>query len=212
MSEKRWLYFALGVTTVISVGAVTNQLVPLAPATGLSLSDSAIMFPDGTVQTTAAPRDPRRAFYLTTTGFNGDQADGTGVCDAGFHFASLFEILDVSSLRYDTGRGKSRSDSGQGPPSSSFGWIRTGNLSDGQQPNWNSLGDGGIRNCATWTTSSDSSDGTTVGLNWCWQEEADCVPSGWSESNVAQWWRAGEATCDTTYAVWCVEDSPGSGG
>jgi hypothetical protein len=33
MSEKRWLYFALGVTTVISIGAVTNQLVPFGNGT-----------------------------------------------------------------------------------------------------------------------------------------------------------------------------------
>ena len=54
MPEKGWLYFALGVTTVISIGAVTNQILPLAPATGLELNDSGITFPDGTVQTTAA--------------------------------------------------------------------------------------------------------------------------------------------------------------
>ena len=54
MTEKRWLYFALGVTTVISLGAVTNQLVPLAPASGVALSETGITFPDGTEQTTAA--------------------------------------------------------------------------------------------------------------------------------------------------------------
>ena len=53
MTEKRWLYFALGVTTVISIGAITGQLVPLA-ATGMALNGQGIMFPDGTVQTTAS--------------------------------------------------------------------------------------------------------------------------------------------------------------
>ena len=57
MTEKRWLYFALGVTTIISLGAVTNQLVPVAPA-GVALTDAGITFPDGTEQTTAATNEP----------------------------------------------------------------------------------------------------------------------------------------------------------
>lgn len=42
MGEKPWLYFALGVTTVISIGAVTNQMMPAAPAGSLSFSDAGI--------------------------------------------------------------------------------------------------------------------------------------------------------------------------
>ncbi len=49
MSNKRFFYFTLGVLSVVSLGAVTNQLV----ANGLGLSDTGIIFPDGTVQTTA---------------------------------------------------------------------------------------------------------------------------------------------------------------
>jgi hypothetical protein len=41
MNEKRFLYFALGVLTVVSVGAV-------------SLHDQGVQFPDGTLQTSAA--------------------------------------------------------------------------------------------------------------------------------------------------------------
>ena len=152
MTEKRWLYFALGVTTVISIGSVTNQLGPLAPP-GVALSDIGITFPDGSVQTSAAPRDPRRAFYLTGTRHTGDEADGTdgngaGVCANGYHFASMFEILDVSNLRYDVDRGFLQADSGQGPPSNWSGWIRTGFGPSAIQTDLGSLGDGGFVNCA----------------------------------------------------------------
>lgn len=54
MREKRLLYFVLGVMAVVSTGAVTNQIAPLAPASGVALGDTGIRFPDGTEQTTAA--------------------------------------------------------------------------------------------------------------------------------------------------------------
>lgn len=57
MKQSGLLYFALGVTTVVSIGAVTNQLVPAAPI-GVALSDAGITFPDGTLQTTAAAGNP----------------------------------------------------------------------------------------------------------------------------------------------------------
>ena len=65
MTEKRWLYFALGLATVISAGAVTNQLVPLAPASGVALSNQGIIFPDGSEQTTAAGNPDPPCFNLT---------------------------------------------------------------------------------------------------------------------------------------------------
>lgn len=40
-----------------------------------------------------------RGFYLTTTTHTGDQA--LAACAAGFHMASLWEILDPSNLRYE---------------------------------------------------------------------------------------------------------------
>ena len=52
MYERRWFYLVLSMTVVLSLGAVTNQLAPLAAA-GTALSDEGIAFPDGTVQTTA---------------------------------------------------------------------------------------------------------------------------------------------------------------
>jgi hypothetical protein len=72
-----------------------------------------------------------RGYYLTESTYNGADADGTdgngaGVCAEGYHFASLWEILDPSNLKYDTGLGMVRDDSGQGPPTFPYfgGWLR----------------------------------------------------------------------------------------
>jgi hypothetical protein len=72
-----------------------------------------------------------RQYYLTTTSYNGAEPDGsdgngTGVCADGYHFASLWEILDPASLKYNPSLGYVRDDSGQGPPTYLAGWIRTG--------------------------------------------------------------------------------------
>jgi hypothetical protein len=67
MTEKPWLYFALGVTTVISIGAVTNQLIPAVPA-GVALSDTGVIFPDGSEQTTEA-RNPDPPCFNTSERF-----------------------------------------------------------------------------------------------------------------------------------------------
>jgi hypothetical protein len=53
VAEKRLLYFGLGVLAVVGVGAVTNQVAPVT-STGLAFGDRGIIFPDATVQTTAA--------------------------------------------------------------------------------------------------------------------------------------------------------------
>lgn len=211
MTEKRWLYFALGVTTVISVGAVTNKLAPAVPA-GVALSDTGITFPDGTVQTTAAgPVDPRRAFYATATKYQGGDADGSdgdgaGVCAPGFHFASLWEIFDVSTLRYATdaegGGGVWRTDdSGHGPPVGAVGWARTGFYSH------TALAEGRA-NCAVWSSSDSGDYGTAYEL----EEEADSVTGTGNPSDMIAPWDAAFNLCSTTRHVWCVEDYPGAAG
>jgi hypothetical protein len=181
--------FALGVLTVVSLGAV-------------SLSNEGVIFPDGTVQTTAAPSDFRRAFYLTMDQFTGDQADGAGVCADGFHFASVWEILDVSSLRWDTARGPSNLDSGEGPPVDWYGWVRTG---DGY-PDVVTSGTGKA-NCfmsVPWDTDSPSFDGTWIAL-----PAADDLAWSATPTRISPW-VAGVAPCDEQLGVWCVEDSPGA--
>src|SRR5713101_2701163 len=77
---------------------------------------------------------PRR-FYLTTATFQGNKV--IDACARGFHMASRFEVLDVSTLRYDSRIGLTSDDSGSGPPSHAAaygsqdptGWVRTGGSS-----------------------------------------------------------------------------------
>jgi hypothetical protein len=135
----------------------------------------------------AAAADPRRWYYLTAT----SSYDGSGAstaCDAGFHMASIYEILDVSNLRYDTVRGNVKDDSGLGPPQTLSGWIRTGEASGfpGNQVQ--------LSNCNAWTSSSPSHYGTKAFLGADWLAAA--LP----------YWRGITASCDLSNPVWCIED------
>jgi hypothetical protein len=136
-----------------------------------------------------------RQFYLTTTSHSGGEADGTdgdgsGVCQPGYHFASLWEILDTSGLSYNTAFGVTRVDSGHGPPSGVpvHGWVRTGNFgSDNPNP--------GEGNCQGWNSSSGSHSGTMAAL-----------PARWDTGQDVHVWNAQALPCDTTLRVWCMED------
>lgn len=137
-----------------------------------------------------------RQYYLTQTFHNGDEADGTdgngaGVCQPGYHFASVWEILDTSGLKYNTTLGATREDSGQGPPSGVplAGWVRTGNYSSGD-PN---PGEG---NCYNWSSSSGSDSGTIAALPPTWDAGLQEL-LGWNGSTEP---------CDSMIQVWCVEE------
>jgi hypothetical protein len=135
--------------------------------------------------TAAGTADSRRWFYLTTTVHDGVNA--LTACDAGFHMASIYEILDVSNLRYDTGRGGTRDDSGQGPPQGYGGWVRTGASATTTQ-DWSA-----VSNCNAWTSSDPSYYGTQVNLTPDW-------------SVGQRFWAAITLNCDATSSVWCVQD------
>ena len=137
-----------------------------------------------------------RGYYLTQGTYNGADADGTdgngaGVCADGYHFASLWEILDPSNLKYDTDLGMVRDDSGQGPPTFSFfgGWMRTGYF-----PNTSNTP--GMGNCNAWSSSSDSDWGTYARLPHDWPAEQDIHV-----------WEVYAPWCNVNRYVWCVADS-----
>jgi hypothetical protein len=136
--------------------------------------------------------DGRRRFYLTTTTHQGGAAPSA--CASGFHMASLWEIHDVSGLRYDTSRGATKADSGAGPPNDSGiqsfdpgGWIRTGAVSS-------STSTPGLGNCSAY--SSNSGTGTFAYLvdNWTLAGE------------VQSPWGAGVRPCNEPQQVWCIQD------
>jgi len=129
-----------------------------------------------------------RRYYLTVDSYNGDQADGADVCAEGFHFASIWEILDPSSLVYDSSLGYALADSGSGPPIAN-GWIRTGNEANGDATK------AGIANCSAWSSDSSSHNGTFARL-----------VGDWSLEPTVHVWYANPMQCHVYHRIWCVED------
>jgi hypothetical protein len=135
-----------------------------------------------------------RQYYLTKDLYNGHGA--LNACASGYHFASIWEILDTSNLKYDIALGKSRTDDGFGPPSMLDGWVRTG---------WNNevTNYPGSANCNAWTSNSSSDYGTVVSLDYDWDSYRGTVGV----------WMASTAHCGGTMGVnyvWCVADRAGS--
>jgi hypothetical protein len=162
---------ALALLLIVSVAAAI--LVPLVSR--------------GQSQNASRRRDLRR-FYLTQTPFDGSQA--LSACAAGHHMASLWEILDVSNLQYDTSIGFIRADSGLGPPTLAEGWVRTGaSLLNEDTP--------GIGSCQAYTTTNSNLFGTSVNLPQEFNSTAITVISPWESSTP---------TCDQPVRVWCVQD------
>jgi hypothetical protein len=123
-----------------------------------------------------------RQYYLTRTTYDG--AGAPDACTAGYHMASLWEILEPSGLKYNTELGYLSGDGGQGP-STSPGWVRTGMPPDGGVfP--------GQGNCYGWTDSASGINGTMAQLSW-----------GDQDYHV---WHAFTLPCDNPSLVWCVED------
>jgi len=61
-----------------------------------------------------------------------------------------------------------KDDSGQGPPSHWYGWVRTGwSASGGSTP--------GIANCQNWTSTSAGDDGTIARLSYDWTTAGSVV-------------------------------------
>jgi hypothetical protein len=125
-----------------------------------------------------------RQFYLTKNTYIGREAPDA--CEKGYHFASLWEILDPSNFKYNTTLGQERPDSGSGPVTYR-GWIRTGYTN-------NSDNTVGRANCMGWNNIMGY--GTTVQLPNTWD-------AGWSDIHI---WSANIYTCGEANRVWCVED------
>jgi len=134
-----------------------------------------------------APVRTVRRFYITQNQYSGRQA--LTACAAGYHMASLWEIFDFSSLRYDTALGFTAPDSGFGPPFIS-GWIRTGFFGTGSPTPGNG-------NCNAWTSDNNMDQGTIVEIGqFNWASPATSVSP----------WSAESRPCDAPISVWCVQD------
>ena len=130
-----------------------------------------------------------RGYYQTSATVPGNQA--LTACTAGYHMANMAEIQNTSALRYakEVPGAVTAQDSGNGPPFSITGWIRTGVSS-------NTSTQLGAGNCALWTSNSAANNGTTVALQPNW------LLTG---SNLSPW-DGLTATCSTPKRVWCVQD------
>jgi hypothetical protein len=135
------------------------------------------------------PSGDGRHFYLTATNYHTNQP--LTACAAGYHMASLWEILDVSDLTYDYQHPAAygRADSGFGPPSNWYGWIRTGYDSSASIAT-------GMGNCKNWTSTLATDYGVGVKLSAAWTTAPGSISS----------WIGTSFTCDFTAPVWCVGD------
>lgn len=130
-----------------------------------------------------------RGYYQTSATFAGNQA--LTACTTGYHMATLAEIYDTAALRYakEIPGAVQGADSGNGPPYSITGWVRTG-VGSGTN---NQVGAG---NCQVWTSNNVAHFGTTVALNPDWLGAV---------TNISPW--AGVTfTCNSARRVWCVQD------
>ncbi len=139
-----------------------------------------------TVNTTLA----RRHYFITDLSYYPDEA--LTACAAGYHFASLWEIADPSSLTYNTALGQTTLDSGGGPPTiQGLGWVRTGyNFSDVSTTP-------GHANCDNWTSRSNVDNGSVAVLPHDWA-------AGVQDMHV---WDVGTRACDFKLGVWCAQDA-----
>ena len=137
------------------------------------------------VETSAATS--RRQYYRTWDSYSPTHI--YEACAAGYHFASLWEILDPSNLEYNNTLGWNELDSGAGPPTERYGWIRTGYNSASQ------TGVDGQDNCSAWTSDAVADRGTQASLSWQWGVK--------EEIGV---WHMEWGSCSIRYPVWCVED------
>lgn len=141
-----------------------------------------------------------RRYYLSTATATGLHA--TEACLAGFHMASLFEILDPTVLRYAHGPSAlSSPDAGQGPPAAFSGWIRTGWFQASTDP-----APSGQPNCNAWASETASHWGTLVSLTDVFDRYTG--DDGGPDDNVLRLgpWIGSVSTCEIARRVWCVED------
>jgi hypothetical protein len=173
------LLLALATMLLAAAGVLAWQQPDAPPATAAPEAPAALPHLLG---------QPRR-FYVTAANHDGSQ--GLNVCAAGYHMASLWEMLDPTALDYASGvsGAKTRADQGSGPVAGWWGWARTGN--DAYTANI-----AGRANCNLWTSVAPNDYGTVVRLAEVWTDSASAI-SPWQ----AQTWN-----CGGTAPVWCVSD------
>ena len=168
-----------GLAVVLSVGLLVFALLGYLV---FGHEEAAASSPKSVSQGSAGMRQ----YYLTPNRHASTEA--LNICDNGYHFASLWEILDTSNLKYNTVLGLTSDDSGSGPSNyTGNGWVRTGYGS------YSTSRIAGMANCDTWT--STSGYGSVAYL-----------PATWREEQNIHVWDVDADYCNSEWHVWCVED------
>jgi hypothetical protein len=180
-----------------SNGLPRAVIIALVAIAAVALLSHNVGNAQGTVFTSTAPI---RGYYLTKSTITGSKV--LTACASGYHFASLWEILNTSDLHYNTALGRTNVNSGNGAPAISsrstfadaaYGWIRTGAPDD--------------PNCINWTSSNAVDAGTAGSL----QILGGANPPQWIIDNSSSGQTA--ISCDgtaggtpLTVGVWCVQN------
>jgi hypothetical protein len=180
-----------------SNGLPRAVIIALVAIVAVALLSHNVGNAQGTVFTSTAPI---RGYYLTKNTITGSKV--LTACATGYHFASIWEILNTSDLHYNTTLGRSNANSGLGAPSISYtldrsvidapiGWIRTGGALDA--------------NCKNWTSNSATDQGSAAGLT-----TANTSAPLWGVFSTST---KQEISCDDTLSgtplpvgVWCVQN------
>jgi len=178
------LVFLLGAAQAQSPNSVPGQLKEIqAQLSNLEAQNASLA-------AQVASNRPRN-FYLTKAQTH-NGATALSACDTGYHMASLWEIHDPTNLRYDTGRGLTADDSGFGPPSFIFGWIRSAASTTAFISS---------SSCKIWTSAGEGQLGILAALDYYHIASQPVAPA----TGISPWTTA-FAFCDNSRPVWCVQD------
>ena len=124
--------------------------------------------------------------YLSGYSVSGDGA--LGLCAAGYHFASVWELQALSPFVYNTTLGRNAyADQGEGPPAQYDGWVRSGFIA---LIDWN---------CMNWTSSDANHTGLTASF------DLDQVINGGPALKIQN------MACGPSgvgmHDVWCISDA-----
>jgi hypothetical protein len=144
---------------------------------------------DQSVKAVTVPAAIKHGYYLTAANYATNAA--LTACAKGYHMASVWELLDISTMvyHYKHPYAMLKADSGYGPPSYWNGWVRTGGDASGSST-------AGTGNCQAWTSNSGSDYGVAVRLTNTWK-----VAQG-----ALGFWEATSFNCNIPGPVWCVAD------
>ena len=131
----------------------------------------------------AAPA--QKKYYLTKNSVAGGLALES--CANGYHMASVYELLDFGSLKYETNLGRTLDDSGFGPPAGQFGWARSGS------------GSSAFENCVNWTSFHPDTEGLAIKL-------PTAIESATPATVLSPWITARAQCAPSTLPVWCVQN------